>query len=61
MWRLFAVVRGAGFFTATAQSAKRQSQAREEFKLLLNTLRDGTTEVVPSRTHRSPKAYFHIA
>jgi len=30
-------------------------------KPLLNTLRDGTTEVVSSRTHRSPKGVFSFA
>ena len=30
----------------------------QRLKPLFNTLRDGTTEVVPSRTHRSPKGVF---
>src|SRR6266542_7056700 len=33
-------------------------RAPQGLKPLLNTLRDGMTEVVPSRTHRSPKGVF---
>ena len=33
-------------------------RAPQGLKPFLNTLRDGTTEVVPSRTHRSPKGVF---
>src|SRR5437763_12273959 len=35
-------------------------RAPQGLKPFLNTLRDGTTEVVPSRTHRSPKVRILI-
>jgi len=35
-------------------------RAPQGLKPFLNTLRDGTTEVVPSRTHRSPKLRIFV-